>query len=109
MVGCRRVKVLGIASESTEDSLRDFFSFCGDIRLLQIYPASDVGATGEAVILFETESGASTAVLLDNAVVDGARIRVEGFPETPTSSPGPAGTDQQSNATIPPNSVPVNV
>jgi hypothetical protein len=90
MAGCHRVRVHSIAPESSEESLRDFFSFCGDIRLIQLYPGGD-GTPGEAIILFETESGASTAVLLDNAVVDGARIRVEAFPETP----GPGSPNSQ--------------
>lgn len=100
MSGCRRVKVHSLAAESTEDSLRDFFSFCGDIRLIQVY--SD---QREAVILFETESGASTAVLLDNAVVDGGRIRVEPFPETPSGAASPTGSGKARQAGSPVNSV----
>lgn len=114
MPPCRRVKVTSIAVDSTEDSLRDFFSFCGDIKLIHLYPG--LGGEGqEAVILFESESGASTAVLLDNAVVDGARIRVEPFPENIGGSgrASPAQTQRSptnnitssSPHTIPPNSV----
>lgn len=99
MSGCRRVKVHSLAAESSEDSLRDFFSFCGDIRLIQVY-----GDQREAVILFETESGASTAVLLDNAVVDGARIRVEPFPEADGAT-SPTGSTGRASKTIPSNSV----
>ena len=92
MPPCRRIKVSNIAATTTEDSLRDFFSFCGDIKLVHLYPsaAADSGKQQEAVVLFEAEAGASTAVLLDNAVVDGARIKVEAFPETPVASPTPS-------------------
>ena len=78
----KQVKISNLSAESTEDSLRDFFSFCGDIQLIQLYPGShDNNTLSHAIIVFETDSGASTAVLLDNAVVDGTRIRVEAIKE----------------------------
>lgn len=87
-----RVKVSGLSGGSTEASVREFFSFCGDIRLLHLYASAATPEEQEAVILFESDAGASTAVLLDNAVVDGSRIRVELFPESPARSNSPRGT-----------------
>ena len=87
-----RVKVTGLSSSSTETSVREFFSFCGDIKLLHLYPSVNNADEQEAVILFESDAGSSTAILLDNAVVDGNRIRVEMFPESPkTSATGEKG------------------
>jgi RNA recognition motif-containing protein len=85
-ISSNRVKVTGLSSSSTETSVREFFSFCGDIKLLHLYPSSSNPEEQEAVILFESDAGSSTAILLDNAVVDGNRIRVEIFPESPKAS-----------------------
>ena len=98
-----RIKVTGLSANSTEASVREFFSFCGDIRLLHLYASAATPEEQEAVILFESDAGASTAVLLDNAVVDGSRIRVELFPETPTNSPR-SGTGRRSPAPNTPKS-----
>lgn len=85
-ISSNRVKVTGLSASSTETSVREFFSFCGDIKLLHLYPSSGNSEEQEAVILFESDAGSSTAILLDNAVVDGSRIRVEMFPESPKGS-----------------------
>lgn len=48
--------------------------------------------TKEAVIKFTTDSAASTACLLNNALVDGSNIRVEMFPLEEEQQPGRGGT-----------------
>lgn len=97
--GTNRVKVSGLASSTTEPSIREFFSFCGDVKVLHLYPSSLNPDEQEAAILFESEAGASTAILLDNAVVDGNRIRVEMFPQTSQSPTGSTGRRSPAGST----------
>lgn len=109
----RRVQVTNLSKQSTEESLREFFSFCGDIQIVQLEQDKMGEEKQVAIIVFETESGASTAVLLDNAVVDGMRIRVEGVADSKPASPIPGQGNVYSDApgntspgkNIPPNSV----
>lgn len=74
--------------------MREYFSFCGDIKALHVYDAkNNAGETGrEALIKFETESGATTACLITGALVEGRNIVVELFPEQRTSEGSYAGS-----------------
>jgi hypothetical protein len=60
--------------------VRDFFAFCGEISMLHLYK-TDAGSK-EAVVKFDTAAAASTACLLNNALVDGSNIKVEPLPVT---------------------------
>lgn len=55
--------------------VQDYFSFCGDIKLVTISSSED-GRSKEAEIQFESSAAASTAVLLNNALVEGRNISV---------------------------------
>jgi len=60
---------------STHKVLTDFFSFCGTIAALSINPVDD--NTVSAIVTFETEGAAKTAVLLNNALINDRAITVE--------------------------------
>lgn len=55
--------------------VQDYFSFCGDIKSVTISSSED-GRSREAEIQFESSAAASTAVLLNNALVEGRNISV---------------------------------
>lgn len=55
--------------------VKDYFSFCGEIRELTIKELED--ESREALVVFESESGASTACLITGAMIDGQSITVE--------------------------------
>lgn len=74
-----------------------------------ICPVYRDNGTKEAVIKFTTDSAASTACLLNNALVDGSNIRVEMFPSeeerpgregTPASQKSAAGATNDSFTSI---------
>ncbi|PJF19203.1 hypothetical protein PSACC_00985 [Paramicrosporidium saccamoebae] len=77
--------VTNIASQTTEEALRDFFAFCGDISMLHLYTTA--AGSKEAVVKFDTPAAASTACLLNNALIDGNNIKVEPLPVTETPQP----------------------
>ncbi|GAA5992307.1 hypothetical protein JCM10908_000416 [Rhodotorula pacifica] len=64
------VRVSGLASTTTKDTLEHFFSFCGKIAGIE-------GPTeGKADISFAKESAAKTALLLSGGSLEGATIEV---------------------------------
>jgi len=88
----------------THKVLADFFSFCGNIAALSITPVLGDETTVTAVVTFENEAAAKTAVLLNNALINDRAITVELAPQgfqPPTSSvaadqlPHTATGDQQ--------------
>lgn len=64
------VRVSGLASTTTKDTLEHFFSFCG--KIAGIEGPSD----GKADISFAKESAAKTALLLSGGNLEGATIEV---------------------------------
>lgn len=81
--------------------MREYFSFCGDIKALHVYDAkNDTGETvKEALIKFETESGATTACLITGALVEGRNIVVEVFSEQRASDGSHAESDASGGGT----------
>lgn len=76
------VHVKNLSLNTSEKTARDFFEFCGKIKTFELQPSAD-GKHQEALILFERESAAKTAVLLSNALIDESHITVESyFPST---------------------------
>lgn len=65
----KAVFVANISPNATEKTVSDFFSFCGRITKLTLRkePAGD--GSQEAVVVFETDSAAKTALLLTNALI----------------------------------------
>jgi len=62
----RAVFVSNISPNATEKTVSDFFSFCGRITRLNL---RNVEGFQEAVVVFETDSAAKTALLLTNALI----------------------------------------
>jgi len=90
---CARIIVTNIASTTTEEAIRDFFAFCGEIVHLEIYATSGgsslEGPKKEAIIKFESGGAATTACLLNNALIDGQNVSVELFSGSEGGSPKP--------------------
>jgi len=98
----RAVFVTNISPNATEKTVSDFFSFCGRITRLTLRNSAE-GGSQEAVVVFETDSAAKTALLLTNAlIVDRPITVVPHFPGTGEEVPGitveagqPAITERQ--------------
>jgi len=71
----RAVFVSNISPVATDKTVSDFFSFCGRITRLTLN-RSQGGDVQEAVVVFETDSAAKTALLLTNALIVDRPIQV---------------------------------
>lgn len=72
------VHVSGIAPSTSEEEVREFFSFCGKIVSLSVTPTSgDSEAPKSATVAFEKETAAKTALLLDNTQLGPSSVHVE--------------------------------
>jgi len=79
------VVVSHISSESSEKTILDFFQFCGKIKEFEL--AKDDDEKHQiALIHFERESAAKTAVLLSNALIDDSHIVVAPYFEATATS-----------------------
>jgi len=79
----RSVLVTNISPSANEKVVSDFFSFCGKIN--QLFLKNEEGKdTSSAVIQFDTESAAKTALLLTNALIVDRPITVSAL-ATPSS------------------------
>ncbi|KAH7885131.1 hypothetical protein F5I97DRAFT_1928555 [Phlebopus sp. FC_14] len=67
------VNVSGISTTTTESALHDFFSFCGNIKSIDL---EEGDGQKSAVIAFEKHSAANTALMLNDGTLDGATLRV---------------------------------
>lgn len=83
------INVSGISPESTQTKLDQFFSFCGRISSITLTPGAD--GTQNATIVFEKESAAKTALLLNEGTLDGAHLHVTS--ESLSSSSSASGDD----------------
>lgn len=82
------VQVNNISPNANEKTVSDFFSFCGKIN--KLYLDKEEGKdSSRAVVEFETESAAKTALLLTNALIVDRPITVVAYP------PPQAKEDQQ--------------
>jgi RNA recognition motif-containing protein len=71
------VHVEGIAAQTTEKEVRDFFSFCGKISNLSVTSTTNAAdSTKSATVTFEKETAAKTALLLDNTQLGPAQVQV---------------------------------
>lgn len=84
--GAHVIRVSGLAPETTEEKLHDFFSFCG--KLLSVKKEGDV-----AEIEFEKLSAMRTSLMLNGGTLDGAHLEVTAVGEEPkAASILPTGT-----------------
>jgi len=67
------VHVKNISSQTSEKEIKDFFSFCGKISSIEVTPS---GETKSAVVTFEKETAARTALLLDNTALGATQVKV---------------------------------
>ncbi|KAI8380900.1 uncharacterized protein BYT42DRAFT_564618 [Radiomyces spectabilis] len=79
------VQVKNISLQSSEKTVKDFFSFCGKLKQFEL-TTDDDGAHQVAVIEFERESAAKTAILLSDALLDNCHIHVSSYFEESSSN-----------------------
>ncbi|KAK4100462.1 hypothetical protein N658DRAFT_567379 [Parathielavia hyrcaniae] len=69
------VHVNNIGGETEDKEIKDFFSFCGKISSIDIRPE---GTSKTATVIFEKETAARTALLLNHTKLGGNEITVTG-------------------------------
>lgn len=80
-----------IPNTITIEKLQDFFSFCGDIKSINLLEEQDKFNKYE--VNFEHEKALSTAMLLDQGELDGVKIKVEENSELPQYKDVPKNDD----------------
>eukprot|EP01132_Coremiostelium_polycephalum_P007636 gene7636-9393_t len=89
------VYVTGISPKATNKIVSDFFAFCGRITELRLRNDA-TGTTQEAIVVFESEAAAKTALLLSNALIVDRSIKVEPYnPEFEFHDPNVVILDKQ--------------
>jgi len=101
MQDSRAVFVSNISPAATEKTVSDFFSFCGRIIKLTLRREALDGSQ-EAIVVFETDSAAKTALLLTNALIVDRPITVVSYVPPPFVDPAAAAEQQQE---IPPENI----
>jgi len=72
------IHVSNLSHQTTEEEIRQFFSYCGKISDLSIKPATgEKDSPLSATITFERKPAADTALLLDNTELHGNKVKVE--------------------------------
>jgi len=95
----RAVFVANISPNATEKTVSDFFSFCGRITKLTLRKEPNADGSQEAVVIFETDSAAKTALLLTNALIVDRPITVVPHVPSVDTEPLPQSTE------VPPDSI----
>lgn len=67
------IHVTNISAQTEEKEVKDFFSFCGKIASIDI---TSKGDTKNATVVFEKETAAKTALLLDNTQLGSNHVKV---------------------------------
>ncbi|KAI8644535.1 hypothetical protein BD408DRAFT_413236 [Parasitella parasitica] len=91
------VLVKNIALESTEQTVKEFFLFCGKIKEFELKVDEDDEKHQVALIHFERESAAKTAALLSNALVDESHIIATPYFDIPAKEESSEGQESESN------------
>jgi len=94
----RSVLVENISPNATDKTVSDFFSFCGKITKLY-FKKQENGESNSAVVEFETESAARTALLLTNALIIDRPITVSEYSISSTPPKEPDNQTSNNNAT----------
>lgn len=92
----RAVYVTNISPNATEKTVSDFFSFCGRITRLTLRGGAE--GSQEAIVVFESDSAAKTALLLTNALIVDRPITV--VPYFPAAGEESAEATTTNQATI---------
>lgn len=104
MEDTRAVFVSNISPNATEKTVSDFFSFCGRIVRLNLRKSATNDGAQEAVVVFETDSAAKTALLLTNALIVDRPITV--IPHTQSPADTPAAVPSSTEAGVAPETGP---
>jgi len=91
MEDTRAVFVANISPNATEKTVSDFFSFCGRITKLTLRKEATGDGSQEAIVVFETDSAAKTALLLTNALIVDRPITVVPHVAATTDTPQAQG------------------
>jgi len=75
MASTHSVQVSNIAASTTQDTLRDFFTFCGKISDIEVHEDASE-KTKTATVSFEKPTAAKTALMLNGGTLDGSNITV---------------------------------
>ncbi|KAI8357307.1 hypothetical protein EDC96DRAFT_514881 [Choanephora cucurbitarum] len=78
------VIVKNIALDSTEQTVKEFFLFCGKIKEFELKVDEDDEKHQVALIHFERESAAKTAALLSNALIGDSHIVAAPYFDVPS-------------------------
>jgi len=88
------VHVKNISYQTSEQEVRDFFSFCGKITSISVTPVSnDPESTKSATVTFEKDAAAKTALLLDNTQLGPSSVQVSGAPGFDDIAPGQTASE----------------
>ncbi|KAI9349378.1 hypothetical protein BD770DRAFT_474959 [Pilaira anomala] len=79
------VIVKNIALQSTEQTVKEFFLFCGKIKEFELKVDEEDEKHQIALIHFERESAAKTAALLSNALIDDSHIIASPYFDIPST------------------------
>ncbi|KAI7908061.1 uncharacterized protein BX663DRAFT_492848 [Cokeromyces recurvatus] len=93
------VLVKNISLQSTEKTVKDFFLFCGKIKEFEMKVDEDDEKHQIALIHFERESAAKTAVLLSNALIGDSYITAQSYFDVPTSNETTTDSSDQQQET----------
>ncbi|KAH6647788.1 actin cytoskeleton protein [Truncatella angustata] len=89
------VHVKNISAETDDKEIKDFFSFCGRITDIKVTPAEK---TKDATVVFEKETAARTAQLLNNTKLGPNQITVT--PESDGEDSGPTTNNERDSDEI---------
>eukprot|EP01129_Flabellula_baltica_P005175 TRINITY_DN1848_c0_g1_i1.p1 TRINITY_DN1848_c0_g1~~TRINITY_DN1848_c0_g1_i1.p1 ORF type:complete len:244 (+),score=59.54 TRINITY_DN1848_c0_g1_i1:2-733(+) len=72
------VKNIPAGNDGSEQELREFFNYCGDIVNMQLQESEQ--GMYEAIIQFDSEAGVKTALVLDGATLGGRALVIQEAP-----------------------------
>ncbi|KAG1136039.1 hypothetical protein G6F37_012328 [Rhizopus arrhizus] len=79
------ILVKNISPQSSEQTVKEFFLFCGKIKEFELKNDEDDEKHKIALVHFERESAAKTAALLSNALIDDSHIVASPYFDIPST------------------------